>query len=142
MRVITLWQPWATLMAIGAKTFETRHWSTPYRGELGIHAGATLDKESLLEPAIQEALGRAGYTKAEELPSRAILCVVKLVGCHSTDMCPKPIVERIKLEFPFGNYSGGRFAWETRMVRAFKSPIPARGAQGFWNWPFDWRAFE
>lgn len=42
MRAITLWQPWASLIAIGAKTIETRSWSTAYRGPLAIHAGATL----------------------------------------------------------------------------------------------------
>ena len=38
MRAISLHQPWATLVAIGAKKIETRHWATDYRGELLIHA--------------------------------------------------------------------------------------------------------
>lgn len=40
MKAITLMQPWATLVAIGAKRLETRSWSTNYRGPLAIHAGA------------------------------------------------------------------------------------------------------
>ena len=40
MRVLTLHQPWASLVAVGAKCFETRSWRTHYRGELAIHAGA------------------------------------------------------------------------------------------------------
>ncbi len=40
MRVLTLRQPWATLVAIGAKRIETRSWSTAYRGRILIHAGA------------------------------------------------------------------------------------------------------
>ncbi len=40
-RALTLWQPWASLIAIGAKTIETRSWSTAYRGPLLIHAGAS-----------------------------------------------------------------------------------------------------
>jgi hypothetical protein len=38
MKALTLWQPWASLIAVGAKTIETRGWSTSYRGPLAIHA--------------------------------------------------------------------------------------------------------
>ena len=38
MKAITLWQPWASLIAVGAKTIETRGWATNYRGPLAIHA--------------------------------------------------------------------------------------------------------
>lgn len=37
---LSLWQPWASLIALGVKTIETRSWSTQYRGPLAIHAGA------------------------------------------------------------------------------------------------------
>lgn len=39
MRAITIRQPWASLIAAGVKTIETRSWSTKYRGPLAIHAG-------------------------------------------------------------------------------------------------------
>lgn len=39
MKILTIHQPWATLIAIGQKRYETRSWSTSYRGLLGIHAG-------------------------------------------------------------------------------------------------------
>lgn len=39
MKAITLWQPWASLLACGAKKYETRSWSTKYRGPIAIHAG-------------------------------------------------------------------------------------------------------
>jgi activating signal cointegrator 1 len=38
MKALTLTQPWATLVAIGAKKIETRSWRTDYRGPLAIHA--------------------------------------------------------------------------------------------------------
>ena len=37
-KVLTLHQPWASLVALGVKTIETRSWSTQYRGPLAIHA--------------------------------------------------------------------------------------------------------
>lgn len=40
MKALTLRQPWASLVALGVKTIETRSWSTKYRGPLAIHAGA------------------------------------------------------------------------------------------------------
>jgi hypothetical protein len=40
VKVLTLHQPWASLIAVGVKTIETRSWSTQYRGPLAIHAGA------------------------------------------------------------------------------------------------------
>lgn len=44
MKVITLKQPWATLIALGYKQYEFRSWSTKYRGPILIHAGQGVDK--------------------------------------------------------------------------------------------------
>ncbi len=41
MKCLTLWQPWATLVAVGAKQFETRSWPCHHRGPLAIHASMT-----------------------------------------------------------------------------------------------------
>ena len=38
MKALTLTQPWATLIAVGAKRIETRSWGTSYRGRIAIHA--------------------------------------------------------------------------------------------------------
>jgi hypothetical protein len=38
-KFLTIRQPWASLIAVGAKTIETRPFSTKYRGPLAIHAG-------------------------------------------------------------------------------------------------------
>lgn len=40
MKAITIWQPWASLIACGAKKYETRGWPTKYRGPIAIHAAA------------------------------------------------------------------------------------------------------
>ncbi len=44
MKALTLTQPWATLVAIGAKCIETRSWRTSYRGPLAIHAAKGFPK--------------------------------------------------------------------------------------------------
>ena len=38
MKALTIWQPWASLIACGAKQYETRSWPTKYRGPIAIHA--------------------------------------------------------------------------------------------------------
>ena len=47
MKVLTIKQPWATLIAKGYKEYEFRTWNTKYRGELLIHAGKGVDKEAV-----------------------------------------------------------------------------------------------
>ncbi len=51
MKAISLWQPWASLVACGAKPYETRHWAPP-RALIGqpiaIHAAKKIDKGAAL----------------------------------------------------------------------------------------------
>lgn len=61
MKAITLHQPWASLVAEGVKTIETRSWSTKYRGPLVIHAGLQRHKLFHLPP-----LWSVGSTRAEQ----------------------------------------------------------------------------
>ena len=47
MKVITIKQPWATLIAKGYKEYEFRTWKTKYRGDILIHAGKGIDKKAM-----------------------------------------------------------------------------------------------
>lgn len=47
MKVLTIKQPWATLIAEGYKKYEFRTWNTKFRGTLLIHAGKGIDKKAL-----------------------------------------------------------------------------------------------
>ena len=47
MKVITIKQPWATLIAKGYKEYEFRTWKTKYRGDILIHAGKGIDKNAV-----------------------------------------------------------------------------------------------
>ena len=47
MKAISLWQPWASLIACGAKPFETRSWAPPREligQRIAIHAAKKIDK--------------------------------------------------------------------------------------------------
>ena len=54
MKAITVWQPWATLLATGQKHNETRSWKTSYRGEILIHAAKTDHSGILLHIPMEE----------------------------------------------------------------------------------------
>lgn len=47
MKVITIKQPFASLIAAGIKEYEFRTWRTKYRGDILIHAGKGVDKKAM-----------------------------------------------------------------------------------------------
>jgi activating signal cointegrator 1 len=137
-KAISLWQPWASLVAIGAKKFETRHWSTGYRGLLAIHAAKrwTRDEQRFTWEMSQKYPELREYFLSErnlvkKPPLGVMLCIVRLEYIVQTN--PNEWVGRLP-EYDFGNYSPGRFAWKLELVEVFDKPIPARGAQGFFQW--------
>jgi hypothetical protein len=132
LKALSLWQAWATLVALGDKRYETRSWSTKYRGPVLIHA-SKYGKEltwCFANPAYRSALTRAGYTNPLQLPLGMALCVVDLVDVIRTEQVQHLISEQ---ERAFGNYADQRFAWKFENLRAFDEQIPMRGAQGLFN---------
>jgi hypothetical protein len=133
MKAITLTQPWATLVAIGAKQTETRSWSTHYRGPLAIHAGKgwTPDfvRTAMTEP-YRRVLAEAGYELFSLLPRGAIVATCTLTDCIHTGQFQGVDM----LDFAFGDFTYGRWAWILKDVKRLEKPIPARGALGLWEW--------
>lgn len=134
MKALTLYQPWATLIAIGAKTFETRSWPTHYRGPLAIHAGKTHDYSVYTNNVFLHALKDGGYPYVDALPLGAIVATCQVVSCHRITWAMGDAVSRYDLAF--GNWEPGRYAWELCNVEQLATPIPARGAMGLWAWSF------
>lgn len=80
MKALSLWQPWATLIAVGAKTFETRSWSTDYRGPLLIHASKNTDGLYAARTyPFRDALLKAGYERPDDLPLGICIALCDLV---------------------------------------------------------------
>ena len=77
MKVLTLHQPWASLVALGVKTIETRSWSTKYRGPLAIHAGMSKVGATQCSEC-WDAIYRE-YDRENELPLGAIVATCTLV---------------------------------------------------------------
>jgi len=136
MKALTLTQPWATLVAIGAKRIETRSWRTPYRGSLAVHAAKSFPKS---------ARAFAFALDLGPLPTGAVIATCRLISCVPTrELQHNRLIEVDYLagcedflldnrERAFGDYSPGRYAWLLADVKPCE-PIPAVGALSLWNW--------
>lgn len=155
MKAITLTQPWATLVAIGAKRIETRSWPTSYRGPLAIHAakGWTPDDRqlchvspfvSVLQPW-KDALPDADKLSiVSALPHGVIVAVVHLETCwrFAPDTWAQVKARSAKQQLPayeaeFGDYTAGRFGFVLGRLQALAEPVAARGMQQLWTLPDD-----
>lgn len=128
MRVLTLWEPWATLMALGEKRIETRSWSTKYRGPLAIHAA----KAGMSDGQLKDCCGREFFwdaLKCQQLHPGHIVAVLRLFDCYSTErICFGKNLSR--QELAFGDYRLNRFGWATDLCFRLPEPIPYKGGQG------------
>ena len=147
-RCLSLTQPYATLVASGAKRIETRNWKTNYRGPLAIHAakGFPSDYQLLcLHQPFRSVLETAGYhVRAatsgrryveHDLPVGVIVATCRLTSCTPTDLAVDQQIFDVcpPHERAFGDYTIGRWAWILDDVTALPEPIPARGSLGLWS---------
>lgn len=138
MKALTLWQPWASLVAIGVKRVETRSWATSYRGPLAIHAAKVTPREAralTTQPFIYTRMVGApfGY------PEGVVLAIVELLDCVPAETWiaherAHGSHENVARESELGDLSPGRFAWVLGKRELLPKAIPARGRQQLWNW--------
>ena len=146
MKVITLYQLWATLVASGAKKIKTRSRATKYRGPLAIHAAKKPWKLSLVATKATRMIERIIMNQTHSLPYGAIIAVCCLADVYNIGdgmiykKMPNGSIDygsRIWLseeELAFGNYTPGCYALILEGVRLLPEPIPVRGKQGLWSW--------
>jgi activating signal cointegrator 1 len=144
VRIISLHQPWASLMAI-CKRYETRTWKTKYRGPLFIHAAKKpVDSDGMrLLYRLQNLgvdLNLSNFAPCA-LPLGAIVAVTYLAECYqmtALPTVPRPGGEQIGLnvnseltprELAVGLWEDGRYAWKCEDTIAVP-PIPCKGGQG------------
>ncbi len=140
MKALTIWQPWASLIAFSEKRIETRSWRTDYRGPLVIHASKWWTPEQRAhcwQSPFAQALLRHGVRTPNDLPLGQVLCVVQLVDVGPVQQV-RPLTEQ---ERAFGDYSPGRYAWRFDRVQLVR-PHPAVGRQGLWKCSIALRQLE
>ena len=121
IRALSIWQPWADMIADGRKTVETRTWSTRHRGDVLICSSKRIDR-SRVSRAARPRLGQA-------------LAIARLVTCRPLTIHDGPAAGWDPCEYsvdpddPRFPDLGDRFAWvfaDVRLITAF----PVRGRQG------------
>ena len=145
MKAITLWQPWASLIANGTKTIETRSWAPP-RSLLGqriaIHASARFDR-TVREACVQHLGHLTENYPLSVVVATAVLSGFGLVSARIGRSGEEVYVNRYHHEGsgfvdvpvdPYGDFSPGRWLWFLEDVLRVDPPAPAKGRQGFWNW--------
>ena len=144
LKVLTLWQPWATLYAHGVKKIETRPGPTSYKGTYLIHAAKKWDSlviNTIWKEPFISSLEKLGYVYEDrvDLPTSKIIGAVDIIDCKPIVMAPPHILMdtdvTVKVEYPeraFGNYMFGRYAWLGKNHRVLKEPIPYKGSQGYY----------
>ncbi len=145
MKVLTVMNPWATLIRVGAKRIETRSYDPKYRGWLLIHASARMNAEAervCQWDIVRAALNRNGVYRAEQMYNGCIVAKVMLDEVVRVEQCvvDSEDVAHISItveEEAFGDYSPGRFAWVLSDLRVLDTPIPARGQLGLWNYDME-----
>lgn len=81
MKALTLWQPWASLIAVGVKTIETRSWAAPKSligQRIAIHAAKRYPA-----PFQDDLIG--DFRIMEDIPLGAVVATVQLAGCVQVD---------------------------------------------------------
>lgn len=136
--VLTLWEPWASLIVAGFKRHETRHWSTKVRGPVAIHAAKKLvsDVDPRLAALCDFALGE-GWRRNR--PLGCVVAVANLKGCFASDHLAEgrpPLLPAIQdSDFLAGDFSDGRFGFALDNVRPLICPLPLKSRQSpFWAW--------
>lgn len=151
MKVLTIWQPWATLIVEGAKPFEFRGWRPPASligQRIVIHAAARKEKPievRLLLLALMQG-GNAGAATClrpdiaipilQETGARPLACGL------GTAIVGEPR-NGIDISRDFGvdwandsdRHEHANWGWPMLDIVRWDAPVAARGHQGLWNWP-------
>ena len=144
MKAISLHQPWASLIAAGIKTVETRSWKPP---------DALIGQRIAIHAAKRKITGQYQWFNA-------FAVAVKAIGPNGASDCPLGMVvatavlrKAVKVErvqdgkaywkgyfhegsIPmdtYGDFTPGRWLWFLKDIERLPEPIPATGHQGFWN---------
>lgn len=122
LKVLTLRQPWATLVAEGIKKYEFRSWKTKYRGKILIHAGVGIDKDDMKK-----------YENMNlEFPSRRIVAIVEIEDClELTEELNKKIIAENNIAY--GNKVRTGYAWKLNNIKKVDYNKEVNGQLGLWN---------
>ncbi len=126
MRIITLQEPWASLIGENIKIIETRSWPCYDYGELYIHAGkSTIPKNDCRKNALAKLL--QGPLHYGTIFAKCILsdCI------EITEEYAKTVEKENPTCYLCGDFTPGRYAWILKNIELI-DPIEKNGKLGIW----------
>jgi activating signal cointegrator 1 len=149
-RVIIVRQPFASLIAIGAKQYQPQDKPTRYRGPIAIYTGTSVrafkemgcykEDSGAFWPNCVKAFRDAGQPINErefspaDWPLGAMIAIGELVGCFPTEALW--LSDREK---GLGNFTPGRYGWKITNVRHLPAPVYMPVQHGFWEWRYEYQ---
>jgi len=145
MKVLTITQPWASLLVWEEKLLETRSWWTDYRGAIAIHSSKGMPNwaqdvmayepfrsaiERHVMPCKGELFGKAELPRGMVLGTCDLVNVVRVGGNWKQKLGAR-LTEK---ELSFGDYTEGRYVWVIENMKPLEHPFETRGALGLWDY--------
>ena len=121
MKVLSIREPWASLIVNGYKTYEFRTWNTKYRGKILIHSSLSIEKKNLNRFKNYNININSGYIIGEAQITDSVWIDEKL---H------KKLLKKDKEVY---KNSVNCYGFKLENIKKYKKPIPAKGRLGFWN---------
>ena len=124
MKVLTVKEPYASLIINGYKKYEFRTWKTNYRGKILIHAGKSFDKETMNRFSKLNLKYKPGYIIGE----------VNIIDCISiTKEFNDKLIKENELIYGMNKNRTG-YAWKLDCIKIYDNPIKINGKLGLWNY--------
>ena len=124
MKVLTIRNPWASLIVDGYKEYEFRSWKTNYRGKIFIHSSANLEKNTFDR--------FKGYNL--NYINGAIIGEAEIIDCILVDDdFNKKLVKSNPIIYGRSNHTE-TYAWKLANIKKYDKPVYIKGRLGLWNY--------
>lgn len=131
LKAISLWQPWASLIPLGLKHYETRSWKTNYRGKLLMCSTAKSTRTQYQQ--YLKICNQVELPSWNEInfPHGQAIAICDLVDC--VEITPEFTNQQSQTEILCGNWQIGRYAWKLKNIQPITKPFVVKGKQGLFN---------
>jgi len=120
MKALSIQQPWAWAILYAGKRVENRTWYSSFRGLIYIHAGLTVDKNSVED--LEAEILRVPDPRPKAYRG-ALVGTARVTGCVSPEQVP---VEQI-------SWACGPWCFLLDDVKPLEKPIAYKGQLGFFE---------
>lgn len=123
MKVLSIREPWASIIINGYKKYEFRSWKTNYRGKIFIHASKNIEKNNIKRFEKLNINYNPGFIIGE----------AEIVDCIpvSSEFENSLITENELIYGATRNRTG--YAWKLDNIKIIDKPIKVDGHLGLWN---------